>query len=179
MCCLSPDTALRPGNGERGPFFFCGTAESGRCLVSGRRNAGFTLVELLIVLVVFTTLTMMSFPTISRVTAHSRVNQAAMVVAQDFSVAASNAARERKPLRLARGADKKSITVTDRSSGVVLSTRSLGPADAYQLDSVAFSTTPVDLFPNGFTSSALTVTLWAQGYSRRVTLSRAGWVRPL
>ena len=54
----------------------------------------------------------------------------------------------------------------------------LGP-DAYQLDSVALSVTPVDLFPNGFTSNALTVTLWARGYSRQVTMSRAGWVRAL
>jgi len=27
------------------------------------------------------------------------------------------------------------------------------------------------------TSSALSVTLWAGGYSRQVTMSRAGWVR--
>jgi len=47
----------------------------------------------------------------------------------------------------------------------------------YRLDSVSFSVSPVDLFPSGFTSSALTVSLWAGGYSRRVTMSRAGWIR--
>ena len=75
----------------------------------------------------------------------------------------------------------KTITVDkgDRvTSGAVLSTLWLGP-DTYQLDSIAFSASPVDLFPNGFTSSALTVTLWARGYSRQVTMSRAGWVRVL
>ena len=138
---------------------------------------GFTLLELMIVVSVFGLVTAMSFPTISRLITHSRVNQAAMVVANDVSQAVSAAARQRKPIRIARGVDKKSITVSDRASGTVLSTRALGPGDAYQLDSVAFSVSPVDLFPNGFTSSALTVSLWAGGYSRRVTMSRTGWVR--
>lgn len=138
---------------------------------------GFTLIELLIVIVVFGTLTAMVFPTVSRITTHSRVNQAATVVAHDLSLAVSVAARQRKPVRVARGADQKSITVSDRASGMVLSRVALGPEDAYQLDSVAFSVSPLDLFPNGFASSALTVTLWAGGYSRQVTMSRAGWVR--
>lgn len=144
----------------------------------GRSGArGFTLIELLIVIVLCGLVTAITFPTVSRMTTHSRVNQAAMVVAHDLSQAVSAAARQRKPLRIARGADRKSIIVTDRATGAVVSTRTLGVADAYALDSVSLSATPVDLFPSGFASSALTVTLWAGGYSRRVTMSRAGWVR--
>ena len=142
-----------------------------------RASSGFTLLELLIVIVFVGLVAAMTFPTVSRITTHSRVNQAAMVVGQDLSQALSAAARERKPIRIARGADQKSITTSDRASGTVLSTRSLGPGDAYQLDSVVFSASPIDLFPSGFASSALTVTLWAGGYARRVTMSRAGWVR--
>jgi len=140
---------------------------------------GFSLLELLIVISILGVATAMAFPTLSRITTHSRVNQAAMVVAQDLSQALSAAALQRKPIRVARGADKRSITVSDRASGTLLSTRALGPGDAYQLDSVVFSVTPVDLFPSGFTSSALTATLWAGAYARRVTMSRAGWVRVL
>ena len=143
-----------------------------------RTVAGFTLLEMLIVIVVFAMLATLSFPTMSRVYSHSRVNQAAALVAHDLSQAASDAARERKPIRITRGVDLKSITVTDRQSGTLLQTVWLGP-DAYQLDSIAFSVSPVDLFPNGFTSNALTVTLWARGYSRQVSMSRAGWVRAL
>lgn len=139
--------------------------------------AGFTLLELSIVLAILGVATAMTFPTISRMTTHARVNQAAMVVAQDLSLATSAAARERKPIRIARGADRASITVSERASGKVLSTRWLGRGDAYALDSIAFSVSPVDLFPSGMTSSALSITLWAGGYSRQVTMSRAGWVR--
>lgn len=142
-----------------------------------RRTLGFSLLELLIVIALLGVATAITFPTISRITTHARVNQAAMVVAQDLSLALSAAARERRPIRIAPGADRQSITVSDRVTRAVLSTRALGPGDAYRLDSVSFSVSPVDLFPSGFTSSALTVTLWAGAYSRRVTMSRAGWVR--
>jgi prepilin-type N-terminal cleavage/methylation domain-containing protein len=142
-----------------------------------RRIAGFTVIEMVIVVVVFGIMTAVAFPTISRITTHARVNQAAAVVAHDLSVAASNATRHRKPIRIMRGGDKKSIYMLDRVSGAVVSSRSLGPADAYSLDSVEFSVAPVDILPNGFTSRALTLTLWSAGYSRQVTMSRAGWVR--
>jgi len=139
--------------------------------------AGYSLLELVIVLVMLGMATAMAFPTVSRITTHSRVNQAAMVVAQDLSLALSAAARGRKPIRVARGADAASITLSERASGKLLSTRWLGRGDAYGLDSIAFSVSPVDLFPSGMVSSALTVTLWSGTYSRQVTMSRAGWVR--
>ena len=141
------------------------------------RAAGFTLLELVIVLGLMGMATAITFPTISRITTHSRVNQAAMVVAQDLSLASSAAARERKPIRIARGADRASITLSERAGGKLLSTRWLGRGDAYGLDSIAFSVSPVDLFPSGMTSSALSVMLWSGNYSRQVTMSRAGWVR--
>jgi prepilin-type N-terminal cleavage/methylation domain-containing protein len=138
---------------------------------------GFSMLELLIVIIIFSMLTVAAFPTISRVTTHSRVNQAAAVVAQDLAQAVTDAVRQRKPVRLGLGADMHSVTVSDRATGTVLSTRALGSGDAYSLDSVSLSPATVDIFPNGFTSSALTVRLSAGGYSRQVTMSRAGWVR--
>jgi len=140
-------------------------------------RAGFTLIELIIVVLIFSIVTTAALPAVSRITTHSRVNQAAAVVGHDLAVAVSSAARQRKPIRIARGGDGQSMTVAERASGTVLDTRWLGSDTPYGLDSVSFSATPVDLFPSGVTSSPLTVTVWARGYSRQVTMSRAGWVR--
>jgi prepilin-type N-terminal cleavage/methylation domain-containing protein len=143
----------------------------------GCGSQGFTVIELIIVIVVFSVATSIALPAISRTHTHIRVNQAAMVIGHDLTVAISGAARQRKPIRVARGADAVSFTVSDRASGTVLQTRPLGTDTPYGLDSVSFSVTPVDIFPSGFASSALTVTAWDGGYSRPVTMSRAGWVR--
>ncbi len=140
-------------------------------------RAGFTLIELIIVVVIFSIVTTAALPAVSLITTHARVNQAAAVVGHDLAVAVSSAARQRTPIRIARGGDRQSMTVAERASGTVLETRWLGPDTQYGLDSVSFSATPIDLFPSGFTSSALTVTVWGRGYSRQVTMSRAGWVR--
>lgn len=138
---------------------------------------GNSLIELLLGITIAGTMTATAIPAVSTMTAHAHVNAAALTVSHDLGLAVANAARQRKPIRIARGSDHQSITFTDRTSGTLLSTRWLGHSDLYALDSVSFSTTPVDAMPSGLTSSALTVTLWSQGYSREVTMSTAGWVR--
>lgn len=140
-------------------------------------SQGFTVIEMIIVIIIFSLATSIALPAISRTSTHIRVNQAAMVIGHDLTVAASAAARQRKPIRITLGVDHQSFTAADRASGTVLQTRWLGTDTQYGLDSVSFSVTPIDVFPNGFTSSALTVTAWDGGYSRQVTMSRAGWVR--
>jgi prepilin-type N-terminal cleavage/methylation domain-containing protein len=144
-----------------------------------RSTFGFTVIELLIVIVIFSVLTSITWPTASRIISHDRVNQAASAVAHALTVAVSSAASARKPMRLAPGADKQSFAISDRASGTVLQTQSFGRDTEFGLDSLSFSVTPVDVFPSGFASSALTITAWARGYSRQVTMSRAGWVRTL
>lgn len=138
---------------------------------------GYSLIELVLAITVAGTMTALAIPAVSTMTAHAHVNTAAQTVSDDFAVAVANAARERKPIRIAQGSGHQSITFTDRSSGTLLFTRWLDQTDVYALDSASFSTTPVDIMPSGLTSSVLTVTLWSQGYSRQVTMSLAGWVR--
>jgi Tfp pilus assembly protein FimT len=135
------------------------------------------LVELLLGISVAGTMTATAIPTVTMMVAHAHVNQAAITVSHDLAVAVSNAARERKPIRIALATGHQSITITDRTSGTLLSTRALGRSDIYALDSASFSTSPVDVMPSGLATNALTITLWSQGYSRQVTMSLAGWVR--
>src|SRR2546430_3691210 len=94
---MGPRSAASPPacTGAR-PFAFPGGRKGLGMAITPRSAAGFTLLELSIVLAILGVATAMTFPTISRMTTHARVNQAAMVVAQDLSLAS----RDRKSTRL-------------------------------------------------------------------------------
>src|SRR2546430_17276177 len=87
---MGPRSAASPPacTGAR-PFAFPGGRKGLGMAITPRSAAGFTLLELSIVLAILGVAPAVTFPTISRMTTHARVNQAAMVVAQDLSLAGS------------------------------------------------------------------------------------------
>lgn len=137
---------------------------------------GFTLPEMLIVIVVIVIVAAMGFPAVANVIRHGRVNQAVNVVAGDLETAVSYAARQRKPVRIAYPGGTQ-FTIADRSTGAVLRRRELGVDTEWKLSTVRFSTATVDVFPAGITSLPLTVQVGDGGYTRQVRLTRAGLVQ--
>ena len=138
---------------------------------------GFTLPEMLIVIVIVVLVAGMAFPATARAIRHGRINQAANVVAADLETAVSYAARQRKPIRIAHSPGAKSFTIADRSTGAVIRRRELGQDTEWKVAAVSFSSASVDVFPAGITSGALTVQVSDGSYTRRVRLSRAGLVQ--
>ncbi len=134
-------------------------------------RGGFTLIELVIVIVVIGLILRFALPGASRSIRVGRVNGAAQVLSADLDRAFSTAARERKPIRLAWDGSAMQYTLTDRASGTTLLTRSLGTAGS---TTVSFSASPLDIFPGGFASSALTVTVSEGDYTRHIQMTRAG-----
>ncbi len=134
-------------------------------------RGGFTLIELVIVIVVIGLILRFALPGASRSIRIGRVNRAAQVLSADLDRAFSTAARQRKPLRLAWDGAAMQYTLTDRASGTVLLTRPLGTAGA---TTVSFSASPLDVFPGGFASSALTVSVAEGDYTRHIQMTRAG-----
>ena len=116
-------------------------------------------------------------PPVARQIRQYRVGQAANVVAGDLELAFSMAARQRKPMRVTRTGT--SYTIADRAGGTVRFRRALGQDSEYQVQSVAFSADPVDVFPSGVATSVDTVTLTSGAAVRRVVMSPAGQVRIL
>lgn len=136
-----------------------------------RLRRGFTLIEAIVVIVVIGLILRFAFPGFSRTLRVGRVNRAAQVLAADLDRAFATAARQRKPVRLEWNGSAMQYTLADRSSGTVLLTRPLGTAGA---TSVTFSVSPLDVFPAGFSSSALTVTVTESDYTRHIQMTRAG-----
>jgi hypothetical protein len=77
-------------------------------------QSGFRLLDLLLVVVILGVPFLVAFPTISRITAHSRVNQAAMVVVHDLllRVSAPTASRQKS-----HDSTKDSRLYSDRDPG--------------------------------------------------------------
>jgi type II secretory pathway pseudopilin PulG len=141
------------------------------------RRAGFSLVEMMVMVAMLGIMVGMVAPTVSKDISHSRVNGAAQVVAADLEQALSLAGRQRRPIRVVVDGSLKEIRLIDRVSGQLISRRALGDISDYKLYSVAGSPSTVDLLPQGVVTAPTIVTLSAAGYSRRVTMTRGGYVR--
>lgn len=139
---------------------------------------GFTLTEMLLVVAVIGILAAMLLPKTALVLTRAGTGQAAGIVALDLERAVTLAARERKPVRITCDCANGRYTVADRASGTVLLTRRVAGGDGQlNVQTLAFSATPIDIFPSGLVSAPLTVTLTSSGASRQVTMSAGGFVR--
>ena len=146
---------------------------------SAGATTGFTLTEMLLVIVVLGILVTLMLPRVSAITTHSKVNEALTVVAGDLEQAMGLAGRLRKPVTLAYVSGGK-YTVRDRAASpndTIRLTRDLGLASDQGVQEVAFTPTSVTIFPSGLVDQSLLVRITSNGYSRHVTLSPAGLAR--
>ena len=144
---------------------------------SHRSRAGVTLVEALIAIAILGILIGALSPVVSRQISHSRVNNAAQTVAADLESALTLAGRQRRPVRLTVDPAQRSLVIADRSSGQVIVQHGYGAQSEYKLETLSSAPAVVDILPQGRATSAATVTVQIGGYSRQVTMTRAGVVR--
>lgn len=150
-----------------------------RDLVLTSRRGGFTLMELLLVVVCLGILTALAAPKVGQAVARSKVNQAAGVLSGDLEQAITLAARRRRPM----------VLTTDGAGSYTVRDRATSPNDSLRLrrvlsvgadagaTTVTFAPTTVQIFPTGALSAPLTVTVTGAGHTRIVTVSTAGLVR--
>jgi prepilin-type N-terminal cleavage/methylation domain-containing protein len=140
-------------------------------------RAGFSVLELVIVIVIMGLMAAAAVPAFSRSLKASRTARAAGVIQADIELAYSYAARQRKPVRIAYNSSTLTYTVTDRAAGTTLITRTLGSGSEWTLDAVTWSATPIDVYPGGFSSGTLSITITGGTASTTITMTRAGLVR--
>jgi len=141
---------------------------------------GFSMMEMLVVIVILGVLSAMVGPAMSRVVRHNRVNRSATLIAADLQNAFAVAARQREPVRIQADANTRSYQFVDRKTGAVLRIRTFyGDTSEYRLTRLTFTPTTIDVFPSGVSSAALVVDLANGDYARQVTASTAGFIRTL
>jgi prepilin-type N-terminal cleavage/methylation domain-containing protein len=149
---------------------------------SARR--GFTILELLIVMFMVAIVGGMSMGKMHDIMMQQRVIRASSTIRTSVEDAFAIASRNRKPVRMVWDATKMQFNITDRAGTTIYRHVGLGQ-DPYRLpaSSVTFSSSPVEIYPNGLAGSSLTITLStalsASTAARTITVSRAGMVQVL
>jgi type II secretory pathway pseudopilin PulG len=135
------------------------------------------MVEMALTLVVIAIMTAMMVPKIGRVMQATRLNREIAMVAADMEQAFTIAARYRKPMRLSCTCGTQTYTIADRTGGTVRLSRTLGADADLGTLTLAFSATPVDIFPSGVATAPVTVRITSGISTRAVVLTTAGQVR--
>jgi prepilin-type N-terminal cleavage/methylation domain-containing protein len=145
-----------------------------------RARAGFTLIEMLIVTSILGVIALMSMGQISNYVRERNVASAAAIVRNDLQQAFAISARNRRPVRISFATADTALRITDRENTVTYMRRGLGAGAGLMINpsDVAFcastcSSATVDVFPNGWASDTLTITISKGPYSRGVHMSRS------
>lgn len=138
---------------------------------------GFSLIELLVVMVVAGLLLGIGGASIGRQIARDRVVRSATVVQGMLTEASQLAVRRRAPVQVTLSGT--ALQITDRATGFVLKEQNFGPAFDLRATVALNPTTGITIFPNGRANAALSVTVSGSQLTITITRSATGIVRRL
>ncbi len=141
-------------------------------------TAGFTIFEaVLVVLIVFVIVATL-IPKVGQTLGHARVNRSANVVAADFFLAQSLAARQRAPVIVTINSTALTLTISQAPpSSAVLRVHAFDLSSDFKLAAMTASPTAVQVAPNGTASASMVVTVGGADYYHQVRITQAGQVR--
>jgi prepilin-type N-terminal cleavage/methylation domain-containing protein len=139
---------------------------------------GFTVLELIAVVVILGIMASVAGPAMSRVVRHNRVNRATTIVVADLQNAFATAGRQRMPVLIQADSTTRSYQFVDRKTGTVLRIRTFyGDTSDFRLSTLQFIPQTVSVFPSGNSSAPVTINLASGDYSKQITASSAGFIR--
>ncbi len=140
--------------------------------------AGFTIFEAVLVIIIILAIVASLIPKVGQTLGHARVNRAANVVAGQFMLAQSLAARQRRPVVVSVNPDSLTVTIVQASaSDSVLRALAFDLGSEFKLGALTASPASVQVMPNGTASATIVVTVGGSDYSHQVTMTQAGQVR--
>jgi len=144
---------------------------------SPRRIRGFTLLEVLVVLIFAGVVTAMSVGRIHTLTVKGRLRRAATATRNDIEAAFAIAVRNRQPVRIAWSSSTRQLVVTDRAGTTYFRRSNLGSVYGLAASNVAFSASPIEVYPNGLANNPLTITLTVESAADTVIVTRSGLIQ--
>lgn len=136
---------------------------------------GFSLIEILMVVVLVGILLSVSIPAVGRQVTRDRVSRSAMVVQGLLEEANLEASRRRSPVNVTLTSGV--LRVTDRETNELLRERAFGPDRDLRATLAMTPSTGITIFPNGRGTAALQIDLSGGGASASVTRTTTGIVR--
>ena len=148
-----------------------------------RRRGGFTMIEMLVVFVVFSAVMLVSVRRVGDTLRRDRVAKVAAIVGSDMEQAFAIAARQRVPVRMKFSRVNKTFQIVDRNTPTLIyKKRSFATDGEYGLDSIQSNHDNVDIMPNGLATDSTQLELFIKTtggawYRKTVWASKGGLVK--
>lgn len=141
-------------------------------------TAGFTIFEaILVVLIIFVVVASL-IPKVGQTLGHARVNRAANVIAAQFLLSQSLAARQHSPVILTVSTSTRSLTISQPPpANTVLRSYGFDISSDFKLGALTATPSSVQIMPNGTASTTMLVTVGGSDYYHQVRITQAGQVR--
>jgi prepilin-type N-terminal cleavage/methylation domain-containing protein len=147
-----------------------------------RRN-GFTMLELIIVFVVFGLVAMISIRSVGDTLRRDKAAKAANILGSDIEQAFAAAARQRMPVMIALNRYNRTVSFVDRADTTkVYRRRSFRKTADYGVDTLYANRDTIVIMPNGIATNPMNITLQITSrggvlYTKQVSISTGGMVR--
>jgi prepilin-type N-terminal cleavage/methylation domain-containing protein len=148
-----------------------------------RPRRGFTMIEMLVVFVVFGAVMLVSVRRVGDTLRRDRTAKVAAIVGSDVEQAFAIAARQRVPVRMKFSRVNKTFQIVDRNTPTLIyKKRSFATSGEYGLDSIQSNHDNIDIMPNGLATDSLHLDLFVKTtggawYTKTVYASKGGLVK--
>jgi prepilin-type N-terminal cleavage/methylation domain-containing protein len=139
---------------------------------------GFSLLELLVVLVISGVITGLSMSKFSSYLARERVARAAEGIANDLRTGFAIPGRVRRPVQIRVDTTAMMLLITDRAQSTTYRKTAFGSRYNLRGGNVAYyPASALEIYPNGFASDTMLITLTSNGFTKKVWVSKGGMVQ--